>query len=166
VQVKYDVSTIETGVKIQLLHGAKFIHLADYSIVEITNPTYSGVAMGMSKIQNVSMLFCMVSKRICHQINKKMCEKAKDDLNQAESAAYISVRGKKCMGTNTTYVCCGHHKDTLGTKLGQYSLFPNTPDEVKKSVNDGIGDIVSFLESASRSVLYSLQSSITFPGVK
>jgi hypothetical protein len=62
------------------------------------------------------------------------------------------------MGTNTTYVCYGHRKDPLGTKLGQYSLLPNTPDEVKKSVKDGIGYIVSFLESA--------QSSITFFDVK
>jgi hypothetical protein len=36
------------------------------------------------------------------------------------------------------------------------------PDEVKKLVNYGIGNIVSFLESPSWSVLYSLQSSITF----
>jgi hypothetical protein len=39
-------------------------------------------------------------------------------------------------------------------------------DEVNKLVSDGIGDIVSFLESASRSVFYSLQSSITFLDVK
>jgi hypothetical protein len=50
VQVKDDVSTIESGVKIQPLSGAEFINLSDYNIVEITNPTYSGVAMGMSKI--------------------------------------------------------------------------------------------------------------------
>jgi ectoine hydroxylase-related dioxygenase (phytanoyl-CoA dioxygenase family) len=35
-----------------------------------------------------------------------------------------------------------------------------------KKLNDGIGDIVSFLESALRSFLYSLQSSITFLDVK
>jgi hypothetical protein len=34
VQVKDDVSTIESGVKIQLLHGAEFINLSDYNIVE------------------------------------------------------------------------------------------------------------------------------------
>jgi hypothetical protein len=72
-----------------------------------------------------------------------MWEKAKDNLNQAESAAYINLRRKKCIRINTTYVY-----------------------DVKKSVSDGIGDIVSFLESASRSVLYSLQSSITFLDVK
>jgi hypothetical protein len=38
VQVKDDISNIETGVKIEPLHGAKFIHLSDYSIVEINNP--------------------------------------------------------------------------------------------------------------------------------
>jgi hypothetical protein len=124
--------------------------------MEITNPTYSGVAMGMSKIQNVSMLLSVVSKRRCQQINRKMSEKAKDTLSQAELAAYINVQGKKCMGKNTTHVCYSHHKYPLGTRLGQYSLLPNTPDDVKKSVNDSIGDIVSFLESASRSVLYSL----------
>jgi hypothetical protein len=70
------------------------------------------------------------------------------------------------MGTNRTYVCYSHRKDTLGTNLGQYSLLPNTPDDFKKSVHDGIGDIVSFQESASRSVLYSLQSSINFLDVK
>jgi hypothetical protein len=71
------------------------------------------------------------------------------------------------MGTNRTYVCYGHRKDPLGTKLVQYSLLPDTPDDVKKSVNDGIGDIIlSFLESASWSVLYSLQSSFTFLDVK
>jgi hypothetical protein len=139
VQVKDDISTIDTGVKIEPLNGVKFIHLLDYIIVEITNPTYSGVAMGMSKRQNVSMLFSMVSKRRCQQINTKMWENAKDTLNQAQSEAYIYVRGKKFMGTNTTYVCYGHRKDPLGTKLSQYSLLPNTPDEVKKLVNDGIG---------------------------
>jgi hypothetical protein len=112
--------------------------LSDYNIVEITNPTYSGVAMGMSKIQNVSMLFSMVSKMRCQQINNKIWENAKDTLNQAESAAYINVRGKKCMGTHAIYVCYGHHKDPFGTKIGQYSLLPNTPDEVNNSVNDGI----------------------------
>jgi hypothetical protein len=81
-----------------------------------------------------------------------MWEKAKDTLNQAESTAYINVREKKCMGTNTIYVCYGHRKDPLGTNLGQYSLLPNTPDDVRKSVNYVIGDIVSFLESASQSV--------------
>jgi hypothetical protein len=134
--------------------------------VEITNPTYSGVVMGMSKNQNIYMLFSMASKMRCQQINKKMWEKAKATLNQAESATYINVRGKKCMGTNKTYVCYGHRNDPLEKELSQYSLFPNTPDEVKKSVNDGIGDIVSFLESAPRSVLYYLQSSITFLDVK
>jgi hypothetical protein len=87
VQVKDDISTIKTGVNIEPLHGAKLIHLLDYSIVEITNPTYSGVAMGTSKNQNVSMLFSMVSKIICQQINNKMWEKAKDTLPQAQSAA-------------------------------------------------------------------------------
>jgi hypothetical protein len=134
--------------------------------VEITNPIYSGVAMGMSKIQNVSMLFSMVSKRRCQQINKNMWEKANDTLNQAELAAYINVRGKKYIRTNRMYVCYGHRKDPLVTKLGKYSLLPNTPDDVNKSVNGGIGDIVSFLESASRSVLYSLQLSFTFLDVK
>jgi hypothetical protein len=46
------------------------------------------------------------------------------------------------MGTNRTYVCYGHRKDPLGTNISKYSLFPNTPDDVNKSVNDGIGDIV------------------------
>jgi hypothetical protein len=166
VQVKDDVSTIESGVKIQPLHGAEFINLSDYNIIEITNPTYFGMAMGMSNIQNVSMLFSMVSKRRCQQINKKMWEKAQVTLNQAEKASYINFRGKKCLGTNRTYVCYGHRKDPLGMKLGQHSLLLNTPDDVKKSVNDGIGDIISFLELASRSVFYSLQSSITFLDVK
>jgi hypothetical protein len=105
VQVKDDMSTSQSGVKIQPIHGAEFSKLSDYNTIEITNPTYSGVAMGMSKIQNVSMLFSTVSKRRCQQINKKMWEKAKDTLNQAEKAAYINVRGKKCFGTNRTYVC-------------------------------------------------------------
>jgi hypothetical protein len=83
VQVKDDMSTIESGVKIQPLHGADFINLSDYNIVEITNPTYSGVAMGMSKIQNVSMFLSMVNKRRCQNINKKMWENAQDTLNQA-----------------------------------------------------------------------------------
>jgi hypothetical protein len=166
VQVKDDVSTIESGVKIQPLHGAKFIHLSYYRIVDLTNPKFSGVAMVMSKIHNVSMFFSMVSKRRCQKIKNKMWEKEKDTLNQAESAAYINFGGKKCMGIHRTYVCYGHLNDPLGTDLGQYSLLHNTPDDVKKSVNGGIGDIVSFIESASRSVLYSLQSSITFLDVK
>jgi hypothetical protein len=92
VQVKDNISTIETCVKIRPFRGAKFIHFSDYSIMEITNPTYYGVATGMRKNQNVSMLFNMVSKRRCPQINNKMWEKAKDTLNQAESAAYINVQ--------------------------------------------------------------------------
>jgi hypothetical protein len=72
VQVKDDVYTIETGVTIEPLHGAKFIHLSDDSIMEITTPTYYGVAMGMTKNLNRSMLFSMVSKRRCQQINKKV----------------------------------------------------------------------------------------------
>jgi hypothetical protein len=67
VQVKDYVSTIETGVKNKPLHCAKFIHLSDYRTVDIT---YSGMATGMSKIQDVSMLFSMASKRICQQIKK------------------------------------------------------------------------------------------------
>jgi hypothetical protein len=51
---------------------------------------------------------------------QKMWEKAKDTLNQAESAAYMNFRGKKYMGTNRTYVCYGHRKDPLEKKLGQY----------------------------------------------
>jgi hypothetical protein len=133
VQVKDDVSTIQSGVKIQPIHSAEFIKLSDYNIVEINNPTYSGVAMGMSKIQNVSMLFSTLSKRRYQQINKKMWEKAKDTLNQAEKAAYIKVHGNKCFVTNITYVCYGHRKDPFRTKLGQYSLLPNTPDDVKKT---------------------------------
>jgi hypothetical protein len=39
VQVKDGVSTIGSGVNIQPLHGAKFIKLSEYIIVEITNPT-------------------------------------------------------------------------------------------------------------------------------
>jgi hypothetical protein len=89
--------------------------------------------MGMSKIQNISMLFSMVSKRRCQHINNKMWEKAQDTLNQAEKAAYINVRGEIFFGTNRTYVCYGHRKDPLGTKLGQYSLLPNTPDDVKNT---------------------------------
>jgi hypothetical protein len=98
----------------------------------------SGVAMGMSKNQNVSSLFSMVSKMRCQQINNKMWEREKDTLNQAQSAAYITERGKKCMGTNTTYVCYGHRNDPLGTKLGKYSLLPSMPDEVNKLVDGGI----------------------------
>jgi hypothetical protein len=70
------------------------------------------------------------------------------------------------MGTNTTNVCYGHHKDPFEKKLDQYSLLPETPDEVMKLVNDVIGDIISFLESESRSALYFLQSSIMFLDVK
>jgi hypothetical protein len=86
---------------------------------------------------------------------QKMWEEDKDTLNEAERAAYINVRGKIFVGTHRAYVCYGHRKDPLGTKLGQYSLLPNTPVDVKK-LNDGTCDIVSFMESASRSVLYSL----------
>jgi hypothetical protein len=64
---------------------------------------------------------------------QKMWEKARDTLNQAEKAAYINVCGKKCFGTNRMYVCYSHRKDPLGTKFGQYSRLPNTPDDVKKN---------------------------------
>jgi hypothetical protein len=104
VQVKDDISKIETGVKIEPLDGAKFIYLSDYIVVEINNPRYSGVAMGMSKEENVAMLFSKVSKRRSQQINKKRWEKAKDTLNQAQSAAYTNVRGKK-MYRNQLNIC-------------------------------------------------------------
>jgi hypothetical protein len=51
VQVKDNISNIESGVNIQPLRGAEFINLYDYSIAEMTNPTYSGVAMVMSKFR-------------------------------------------------------------------------------------------------------------------
>jgi hypothetical protein len=50
----------------------------------------------------------------CQQINNKMWEKAKGTLNLAESTDYTNVRGKKYMGTNSTYVCYGHREDPLG----------------------------------------------------
>jgi hypothetical protein len=50
-------------------------------------------------------------------------------------------------------------------RIGSYSLLPNTPDDVKKKIHYGIGDIDVFLEAASMSVLYSLQSSNTFVDV-
>jgi hypothetical protein len=133
VQVQDDVSTIQSGVNIKPLQGAELINFSEYNIVQITNPTYSGVAMGMSKIQNISMLFSTVSKKRFQKINKKMWEKAKDTLNQAEKATYINLRRKKCVGANRMYLCYGHRKDPLGTKFGQYSLLPNTPDDVKKT---------------------------------
>jgi hypothetical protein len=87
------------------LDGAKFVYLSDYIILELNNPTYSGVAMGISKEENVSMLFSKVSKMRYQQINNKMWDKAKESLNLAQSAAYTNVRGSKCVGTNSTYVC-------------------------------------------------------------
>jgi hypothetical protein len=57
---------------VEPLDGAKFIYSSDYSVVDINNPTYSGVAMGMSKEENVAMLFSKVSKRRCQQMNIKM----------------------------------------------------------------------------------------------
>jgi hypothetical protein len=85
-----------------------------------------------------------------------MWDKANETLDLAQSADYTNVRGKTCVGTDFTYVCYGHRKDSLGKKLGQYSLLPNMPDEVMKKINEGIGDIAVFVEAASRSVLYSL----------
>jgi hypothetical protein len=61
VQVEDDIYTVKNGVKIEPLHGAKFNYLSDYNIVEINNPTYSGVKMRMSKEENVSILFSKVS---------------------------------------------------------------------------------------------------------
>jgi hypothetical protein len=55
---------------------------------------------------------------------QKMWEKAKDTLNQAESAAYINIQGHNCMGTNITYVCYGHRKDPLGKSLANTHCCP------------------------------------------
>jgi hypothetical protein len=74
VKVKDDISQIESGVKMEPLDGAKFIYLLNYSIVEINNPTYSGVEMGMSKEEIVAMLVSKVSKRRC-AIKSKKCGK-------------------------------------------------------------------------------------------
>jgi hypothetical protein len=52
--------------------------------VEINNPTYSGVAMGVSKEENAAMLYSKCSKRRCQQINNKMWDKAKEALNLAQ----------------------------------------------------------------------------------
>ena len=120
----------------------------------------------MSKETNVAMLFSKVNRRRCQEINKKTWDKAKETLDLAQSVSYTNVRGKKCRGTHSTYVCFGHRKDPLGKTLGRYSLLPNTPDTVKKQVNDSIGDLVILLEAASRSVLYCLQSTRMFLNVK
>jgi hypothetical protein len=65
VQVKDDISQIESGVKIYPLVSAKFMYLPDCSAVDINNPTYSRMAMGMIKEENVAILFRTVSKSRC-----------------------------------------------------------------------------------------------------
>jgi hypothetical protein len=89
-------------------------------------------------------------------------DKAKQTLDLVQSVACTNVRGKKYNGTRSTYVCYGHSKNPLGMTLGHYSLLSNTPDDIKKQVQEEIGNLVVALEDASRSVLYSMQSSSTF----
>jgi hypothetical protein len=60
VQLKDNIYNIESGVKMEPLEGTKFIYLSDYSIMEINNPKYSGMAMGMIKEENIVMLFSKV----------------------------------------------------------------------------------------------------------
>jgi hypothetical protein len=63
VQVKDNISQIESGVKMETLDVETFVYLLDYSVMELNHPTHSGVVMGMSKDENVAMLFSKVSKR-------------------------------------------------------------------------------------------------------
>jgi hypothetical protein len=112
------------------------------------------------------MLFSKVSKSRCQQINTNVWDKARKTLDFAHSVAYTIVRGKNRLGTHSTYVCYGQRKDPLGMTLGPYSLLPITPDNIKKQVHKEIGNLVFTLDDASRSILYSMQSSKTFLDVK
>jgi hypothetical protein len=140
--------------------------LSDYNFVDLIHPRYSDVVMRLNKEKNVEMLFSKVSRRRYQQIKRKVWDMARETLALVHYVAYTNVRGKKWQGTHSPYVCYGHHYDQLRMALGHYSLFPNTPDNIKKQVHEEIGNIVIALEGASRSVLCVMQSSSTFLDVK
>jgi hypothetical protein len=82
------------------LNGARFLSLSDYSVVDMMNPNYSGVVMGVIKQKNITMIFRKVSRTRYHQINTKVWDKARVTLHLAQSVDYTILRGKKRQGTH------------------------------------------------------------------
>jgi hypothetical protein len=87
---------------------------------------FLGVAMRLSKENNVAMLLIKVSKRRSQQIHKKVCEKARETFELAHYVDYTNVRGKNAM------VCYSHCKDPIWITLGHYSYLSNISDDNKK----------------------------------
>jgi hypothetical protein len=87
------------------------------SVVDMMNPTYSGVVMVVSKEKNVTMMFSKVSTRRCQKMNNIMWSKATKTLDLAYSIAYTISRGIKRLGAHSTYVCYGYRKDPLRMTL-------------------------------------------------
>jgi hypothetical protein len=84
----WDAISPKKDYQTESLYGACFLGLSAYSVVGMTNPTYSGVMMGVSKEKNVTMLFSKVITRRCQQMNKKMWANATKTLDLAQSVAY------------------------------------------------------------------------------
>jgi hypothetical protein len=83
VQVRDDVSP-KKDYKTESLDGACFLALSAYSVVDMMNPTYSGVMMGVRKQTNVTILLSKVSKRRSQKINRNMWAKAMKILDLAQ----------------------------------------------------------------------------------
>jgi hypothetical protein len=58
VQVKDNISQIESGITMEPLDGEKFVYLSEYSVVELIHPTYSDVTLGMSKYNSNCTVEC------------------------------------------------------------------------------------------------------------
>jgi hypothetical protein len=97
VQVRDDISQ-KNYYQTESLDGACFLALSAYIGVDMMNPTYSGVVMGVSKEKNVTMLFSKVSTRRCQKMNKIIWAKAMKTLDLAQSVAYTIARCKKTPG--------------------------------------------------------------------
>jgi hypothetical protein len=107
VQVR-DAISPKKDYQTESLDGACFLALSSYSVVDMTNPTYSGVVMGVSKEKKLTTLFSRVSKRRFQQMNKNVWANITKTLYLAQSVTYTIARGKKRQGTHSTYWYLGN----------------------------------------------------------
>jgi hypothetical protein len=103
VQVWDDVSP-RNNVHLHPLDCARFLSLSYYSVLGPINPKFFGMVMGLSKDNNVAMIFSKACKRRCQQINTNVWVEARKKLDLAQYVAYTNVRGKHAMAL-TQHMC-------------------------------------------------------------
>jgi hypothetical protein len=87
VQVKDDTSPMKISVRMEPLDGVWFLSLSEYRVIDLLDPKFSGVTMGLSTENNVAMLLRKVSKRRCQQINNNVWDKGMETLDLEQSSA-------------------------------------------------------------------------------